>query len=161
MKEICFNEDQLTGLFKEKAEAFHRVYDNLDKTQEFIIDQMVRTFQLASCAYMAVVSQSRGVDAVDAISEAGVTAEQFLIHFDILKCHYKCNDEELCAKMNATSEWLKDRGWISLPEPKDETGAQHYKTAEGMLSDMKKYVSVYRQMLRTLKQNAEERKGVK
>lgn len=156
---LGIDEGDVSGIVKEKIAAYHAVYDRLDEKQTYAIDQMCKMFMLASCAYRHVATRGKGHDqTILAICEAGVTAYQFMIHMENLIEYYKCNEEELCSKIDATSDWLRERGWISLPEPKDENGTQHIKTSAGMIADMKKYIGVYEELTETLRKSRESGK---
>lgn len=144
------------NLFKEKMKAYHAVYDNLDNRQMFVVDQMVMMFQYASLAYRMIAAIGHGMEHIDAVCEAGCSAEQFMIHFNILKHHFGYTNEVLFSTIDKTSDWLSKMNWIHLPEPRDAKGQIHIKTACGMYSDMKNYLDVYRETINTLKTRKEE-----
>lgn len=165
---LVFDESMFSTMqFKEAARAWHAVYDGLDEQRAYVINQMCSIFEVSACAYRAACLYQRAVSkgksddsAMSHLCEAGATAMQCLIHFEILKDLFKIGYDELCKKIDLTSDWLQERKWEHLPEPVDENGAKHVKTAAGVLSDMRAYADAYTKALKFLKQAEEERKGV-
>ena len=51
----------------------------------------------------------------------------------------KSDDKEVCSAIDKTSKWLVDKGWYGLPTPYDKEGVQHFKTAWGVVTDMRQF----------------------
>ena len=152
-----FDEDKLGEYGKASARAYHAIYDGLSEEKTFCIDQMCNMFKTANAAYHAISGIGKYYNAVSGMCEAGANASQFEIHMNILLEKYGCTVDELDKKIDATSEWLKERGWFGIPEPYDKDGHKHIKTAYAMRADMEKYIKTYTDMLAAIRQANEEK----
>lgn len=140
------DESTLSENTKRQLRIYREIFENLDPDKSYILNQMCSMFEVASAAYREVASIGKFASEATGIGATGCLAQQVMIHFDILKEAYKCSESELIEKIDATSKWLKEKGWYGLPEPNDENGCRHIKTADGLVSDMRRYINLYEQL---------------
>lgn len=146
VKLFDIDESTLSENSREKLRIYRSIFEGLEPDRLYILNQMCNMFEVANAAYREVASIGKFSDAATGIGATGCLAQQVMVHFDILKETYKCSESELIQKIDATSKWLKDKGWYGLPEPNDENGCRHIKTADGLVSDMRKYIGLYEQL---------------
>ena len=130
---------------REKLRAYEKIFCGLTPEKRYVLDQMCSMFEVANAAYREVASIGKFSSEVVGVCESGCLAQQVMIHFDILKETLKCSEEELIKTIDNTSKWLKEQGWYGLPEPNDSNGCRHIKTADGLISDMKRYIDLFKQ----------------
>ena len=130
---------------REKLRIYEKIFGNLEPERKFVLNQICNMFEVACAAYREVASIGKFSSEVVGVCESGCLAQQVMIHFDILKETLKCNEEELIKKLDTTSKWLKEQGWYGLPEPNDANGCRHIKTADGLISDMRRYIDLFKQ----------------
>lgn len=157
---ICgIDADGASDLTKRKLEAYAAVYGSLDARQTYRIDQMCEMFKLAREAYRVMLETEKGKrNASTGTGDAGIIAEQFMIHLANLIEEYGCDMAELFGKIDNTSAYLIERGWFGLPETEDKDGVKHYKTAVGMCADMKQYMDAYHELVARARRAKDGRK---
>lgn len=139
-----FDDREMGEMAKAKLKAYHAIFDGLDANRRLAINQMCSLFEIASVAYKSIAGIGIYYSEVGGVCEAGACAEQYMIHYGILRELYgNCSDDDMIKRIDATSEWLKNKDWYGIPDPVDREGVKHMKTAAGMHDDMKKFISAY------------------
>lgn len=139
---------------------YHEIFDPLTDDRKYILNQMCSMFEIAAVVYrMISLIEAKKIGEVEGACEAGTNSQQCLIHYNLVKEALGADDNTTCEKIDAASKYLKDNGWYGLPEPVSADGTKHYKTAAGVLSDLKNYINTYNEILKVYRMQKEE-KGV-
>lgn len=148
------DESTLSEISKEKYRIYKEIFGSLDGDRLLAMNQMCSMFEIANVAYRAIAAIGKYHTEVSGVCEAGCAAQQVMIHFEILKEALKCDEQETIKKIDDTSKYLKEKGWYGIPEPLDAEGCKHIKTADGLVSDMRRYAQAFS----NLQKQAEEAK---
>lgn len=154
--------DALSGIFRSEefrtaSKRYHEAFDNMPEDKRQVIKMMMMCWQTALNAYNSAMGYN-GEDTDDKrIMCCGTHADTFLMQFGAIQ-HELGNEsvESVLKKMNATSDWLRQRGLHGLPTPVDRENIIHYKTTEGMYEDMKRYSQTRKQLIQRLKASSED-----
>lgn len=137
------DESTLSEMAREKYKIYKEIFGSLEGDRLLAMNQMCSMFEISNVAYRAIAAIGKYHTEVSGVCEAGCAAQQVMIHFEILKSTLKCDEQETIKKIDATSKYLKDKGWYGLPEPLDAEGCKHIKTADGLVSDMRRYAQAF------------------
>jgi hypothetical protein len=137
------DESTLSEMSKEKYKIYKEIFGSLECDRLLVMNQMCSIFEISNVAYRAIAAIGKYHTEISGVCEAGCAAQQVMIHFEILKETLKGNEQEIIEKIDATSKYLKDKGWYGLPEPLDSEGCKHIKTADGLISDMRRYAKAF------------------
>ena len=84
----------------------------------------------------------------------GGSAYLVMIHYENIKTLLgKSDDKEVCMAIDKTSEWLIAKGWYGLPTPYDNEGVKHFKTAFGVVTDMRQFNEVMQRYVEQANEN--------
>lgn len=130
-------------LFKEARAAYHKVFDNLNKSQKIRIGMIIDMFNASRDAYARFYNKNE-TDAMR-ICNAACCAERYMILFrglqDMIRKDGKpCEDDNIDVILDQTSKYLISCGWCGLPEVNTTDGRIHYKTAIGIRNDMTQFL---------------------
>jgi hypothetical protein len=148
------DESTLSEMSRDKYRIYKEIFGSLEGDRLLAMNQMCSIFEIANVAYRAIAAIGKYHTEVSGVCEAGCAAQQVMVHFEILKDALKCDEQETIKKIDDTSKYLKGKGWYGLPEPLDAEGCKHIKTADGLVSDMRRYAQAFS----NLQKQAEEAK---
>lgn len=123
------------------AQAYHRVFDTLDREKNYRLRCIMEYFHDCGDAYNTIKWKKDGVSANELIMSVGFWAMKALELHKHLAFEYKTSDTGMNDIMQKTSEWLINCGWRGLPVIVDGDTI-HHKTAAGVYSDMKRYAKL-------------------
>lgn len=154
--------DGLSGIFRSEefrtaGNRYHEAFDNMPEEKRHIIKMMMMCWQTAWNAYNAAMGYN-GEDTDDKrIMCCGTHANTFLMQFGAIQNELGNESaESVLKKMNATSDWLQQRGLHGLPTPVDRDNVVHHKTAERMYADMKRYSETRLQLVQRMRASGDE-----
>ena len=145
----------------EAAQKYNAVFGNIAPDKRLVIEQMCQFFYNAANAY-ATFYAKWDMDDKARIFGVGGSAYLVMIHYEnIKKLLGKSDEKEVCTAIDKTSEWLIAKGWYGLPTPYDNEGVKHFKTAFGVVTDMRQFNEIMQRYVEEANANDPRNKNKK
>jgi len=139
-------------LMKDAAKKYKEVFSPFNERQMLVINQCLFFFNNAGDAYTSWYANYLCDE--ERIKFANASAVRCLVHYGNIVHLLRKNDAKKFADVavcegaiDKTSEMLVARGWHGMPAPYDREGVRHYKTAHGIVEDMKQFINARGSML--------------